>query len=290
MSLIFGLSIAYAAGQNNGSNAKPEAVAIRPVATQIASAHPIEDKTNEEASRLGTTLLERESLKRSGRRTSRETSSTSLEESSRLIPIVNQKDIRPKDQKLLSDILNWMTPLCRQNLKNLVVRYDRRADRGQSTSSTVLLRGGMQHDETIAVMIHECGHIVDLGAYKGMPSAETSNFPDGPTPTYNDDPSILFYQISWQNPWKKKMESSKEDFVSGYAMTDPWEDVAESIVYYALHEDVFRRRAENNEALMKKLNWVETYVFGEEFETAPASEIDESIVWDVTKLVHGLAF
>ena len=271
ISLIFGLSIAYATIDSNSTDSESEAIIVKPVAKQIASAHPVEEN------RVILSAPSKEPV-------------AIAKSETPLLPIVNQKNIRPKDQKLLSEVLNWMTPLCRQNLKHLVVRYDRKADRGQSTSSTILLRGGMPVDETVAVMIHECGHIIDLGAHKGTPSAGTSGFPDGPTPTYNDDPSILFYQISWQNPWKRKMNATEEDFISGYAMSDPWEDVAESIVYYALHEDVFRKRAAENEALMKKLEWVETYVFGEEFETAPMSGIDEGIVWDVTKLAHGLAF
>ncbi len=252
---------------------KSETPTVRPVATQIASAHPV-----------GTLSSSDHAPKREARLVhgSREASS--------ILPIVNHKDIRPKDQKLLSDVLKWMTPLCRQNLKHLVVRYDQRADRGQSTSSTILLRGGMPRDETIAVMIHECGHIVDLGAYKGTSSAGTSEFPDGPTPTYNNDTSLIFYHISWQNPWKRKMEAAEEDFVSGYAMSDPWEDVAESIVYYALHEDIFRKRAESNEALMKKLEWVETYVFDEEFEALSSEIEDGDVVWDITKLPHSLSF
>lgn len=207
---------------------------------------------------------------------------------SSLLPVVDQDDIEPADRLLLDKALRWMPPLCRNQLKHLVVRYDEKAERGQATASAIILRGGMAKSETVAVLIHECGHVIDLGAYKGTARSGESRFPDGDAPTYNDDLSVEFYQISWQNSLKRKGSAGKSDFVSGYAMKDPWEDFSESIVYFALHQEEFVERAETNEALAAKLAWVEAYVFGPEFKTAESGSWDGEIVWDVTKMEHGL--
>jgi len=209
---------------------------------------------------------------------------------SNILPVVNQEDIRPEDREMLDVVLRWMPPLCRNHLSNLIVRYDSHAARGQATASAILLRGGMSHAETAAVLIHECGHVMDLGALRGSLVSGESPFPDGTIPAYSDDPSVLFYSISWKNSFMRKRSSSKSDFVSGYAMQDPWEDLAESIAYYALHEQAFRERAEKNESIARKLAWVETHIFGPEFVTAPNDSWDGEIVWDVTKMEYDPAF
>ncbi len=209
---------------------------------------------------------------------------------SSVLPVVDQEDIRPEDRLLLDAVLRWMPPLCRNQLRHLVVRYDPKAERGQATSSAILLRGGMTKQETAAVLIHECGHVIDLGAYQGTMSSGESRFPDGDTPTYNDDPSVEFYKISWQNSLMRKGSARKNDFVSGYAMKDPWEDIGESIVYFALHQEEFVERAKTNEALAQKLAWVEAYVFGPSFQVAESGAWDGEIVWDVTKMEHNLVF
>lgn len=206
-----------------------------------------------------------------------------------LLPIVDRDDIQKDDQVLIGSVLRYLPPLCRNNLENLVVRYDAEAERGQSTSHTMLLRGGMPRKEMIAVLVHECGHIIDLGGLRGSPDTDESVYPDGMVPTYEDDPSVAFYQISWQNSTKLRADSLREDFVSGYAKTDPWEDLAESFAYYILHEQSFRDRATVNEALAAKLAWMETNVIGVKFHTPPSMVWDGEIVWDVTKLPHQLA-
>ncbi|HLC76130.1 MAG TPA: hypothetical protein VJB82_03395 [Candidatus Peribacterales bacterium] len=217
-------------------------------------------------------------------------SQTKVHAVSNVLPVVDQEGIKPEDRMFLDSVLRWMTPLCRNHLSNLIVRYDAKAERGQATASTILLRGGMSKKETAAVLIHECGHVIDLGAHTGTSDSGESAFPDGDVPAYNNDPSVLFYSISWKNSFTRKSNSSRSDFVDGYSMQDPWEDLADSVAYYALHQEAFQERAEKNESIARKLAWVETYVFGPEFTTAPSEPWDGEIVWDVTKLEHGLTF
>jgi hypothetical protein len=205
-----------------------------------------------------------------------------------LLTVVDQDDIRPGDKILLDKILRWMPPPCRNNIDQLVVRYDPKAERGLSSASTILLRGGMSMPETIAVMIHECGHIIDLGGLQGTRAAEESVFPDGPVATFADDPSVAFYTISWETTRRRRSSARSEDFVSGYAQDDPFEDLAESVTYYALHKKAFEERAKTNGAIAKKLAWVKTYVFTDDSLLPESKGWDGKVVWDVTKLEHTL--
>ena len=205
-----------------------------------------------------------------------------------LLPILHKESIKPKDRELLHKVLTWMPVACRGYLENLVLRYDPKTHRGQATSRSIILRGGMSAQETAAVLIHECGHIADLGALKGRSSSGKSKYPDGNTPVYNDDPSVEFYEISWKNSKQQRADARSEDFVSGYAQHDPFEDVAESIIYYALHREAFEQRAIENKAIAAKLAWVKKYVYPPTFQTAKSKPWDGDIVWDITKLPHEL--
>lgn len=236
-----------------------------------------------------------------------------------LLPIVSQPDITLSDQIFLDHVLRQAPTLCRESIKHLVVRYPSTTlkpgdiERGQATASTMILRGPLamlakqEQAEMIGVIFHECGHIVDLGALQGSPRSGESAYPDGHVPTFNDDPSRAFYEISWETPTKLRRGARKEDFVSGYAKkSDAFEDLAESFVYYALHERAFRERAGSSPVLARKLAWLETHVF-KDFHSPIASESwpagrssakiakqsegwDGTIAWDVTKLEHMLEF
>ena len=207
-----------------------------------------------------------------------------------ILPVINQRDIRPQDRPLLDKTLKWLPEICRDNLENLVVRYKPKAQRGQATASTILIRGEMSEQETISIMTHECGHIADLGGLNGSSRAGKSIYPDGPTATYNDDPSVSFYSISWQNSTKRKSGSMNADFVSGYSKSDPFEDFAESFILYALHNNAFKNMANQNDALMSKYIFMRDVVFGESFTPLSSSYAgSEDRVWDVTKLDHKLS-
>jgi hypothetical protein len=197
--------------------------------------------------------------------------------------------IREGDREIIRSALLWFPASCREHLRHLVVRYHPSAERGLSTSNTILLRGGMSKEETVAVLFHECGHIMDLGVLRGTAEAGLSAYPDGSVPTYANDPSTLFYAVSWDTSERRRADAQREDFVSGYAMEDPFEDLAESVVYNALHERAFRQRAKGNSALAQKIAWLERYVFGPHFQAAPSDNWNGEIIWDTTKLPHALA-
>ena len=52
-----------------------------------------------------------------------------------------------------------------------------------------------------------------------------------------------------------------EDFVSGYALTNDYEDFAESLTMFVLFNEEFAQRAQKNEALKKKYLFLQDFVF-----------------------------
>ena len=141
--------------------------------------------------------------------------------------------------------------------------------------------------EIISVIIHELGHVVDLGGLTGTYSNNPQNiseFHDGALQFYNDDLSLLFYNISW-TPKSPKADSTTLDFVGGYARYDMFEDFAESFVLYINHGKYFKALALQNKKLRNKYVFFKYYIFnGKEFNTG---EIPDNLLvrsWDITQL------
>lgn len=173
-------------------------------------------------------------------------------------------------------------------LQELTFRVDDKGTRGLAGSDRMILRTeGVSDQELASVSIHELGHIVDLGMFKGTSSSGTSNFKDGTSPIYMNDLSIDFYSISWVTETKLRSDASSSDFVSGYAMSDPFEDFAETFVYYVLQGKEFKRLASEDDALQEKYNFMKFDVFqGKEFLDNDESYMTTSLnnrPWDATK-------
>ena len=83
-----------------------------------------------------------------------------------------------------------------------------------------------------------------------------------------------------------KAASKTQDFVSWYAMTNMYEDFAESFNFYVLHNLEFQKRAWKSEKLLKKYKFFRKYVFTDwEFVTDEYSfKIEKDYIWDTTKL------
>jgi hypothetical protein len=114
---------------------------------------------------------------------------------------------------------------------------------------------------------------------------------DGANPVYSDDPSLDFYKISFENQTTLKDIASDLDFVSGYAMSDPYEDFAESYAYYILHGNEFRELAQNNESLNQKYGYLKTRIFdGNEYFNGDESHNVELYTrqYDVTVLPYDM--
>ena len=168
------------------------------------------------------------------------------------------------------------------SLSEIKLFFSKRNPRGLSNSHLIELRcGSLNENEIVGVFVHELGHIIDLGKMKGT-SSISSNFVDGRFKIPTDDPSVSFYRLSWQNEKKQKALAVREDFVSGYAMSDPFEDFAESFNFYVLHGKDFRAIKKESHTLAKKYEFLKNEVFeGIEFDSMRSTKNGKR-VWDST--------
>lgn len=131
----------------------------------------------------------------------------------------------------------------------------------------------MPESEYLSVLVHEFGHYFDIYSF------QKNRF---------GDESEKFYTISWSTPTSMKSEMRPTDFVSGYAMTNQYEDFAESYVYYILHNRAFLQKASQSPILAQKYAFFQTYVFEKnEFYKQNFSLPDEPVknyYWDITKI------
>lgn len=205
-----------------------------------------------------------------------------------LLPVVNQKDILPRQRTIADEVLRALPPSCRRNLRNFYVTYDKSPrNRGLGGESTIIVTGTVRDSEFRALIVHECGHITDLGGLRGYDLSRPSMFIDGTTPITGDDPSVLFYQISWLTPTVMQPGTMAADFVSGYAETDPFEDFAETYAYYVLQQREFAKIAAKNPILQAKYDFMSRIVFAGEQKVADGRHTrGRSIPWDVTRLPY----
>ena len=125
--------------------------------------------------------------------------------------------------------------------------------------------------EALAVSIHEFWHFIDLYILKK---------------NVFKDLSYDFYDISWSETNILKSNSKLEDFVSGYAMTNCYEDFAETFAFYILHNEEFQLRMKQSLKLQEKYNFMKKYIFpkGEFITNEFSAKIEQKNIWDTTKL------
>jgi len=210
-----------------------------------------------------------------------------VEVASTLLPVVRQKDIKSEHQILADQVLRALPSTCRDNLKNFYVNYEPGAARGLGGASTIIITGSVPAAEFIALLVHECGHVVDLGGLQGTPASGASAFADGSTVIYNNDPSVAFYSISWENAHKLKVGSKESDSVSGYALSDAFENFAETFAFYALQEKEFKRLAETNAVMRAKYEFMRDTVFAGTPTLATGKFVRGTRApWDITLLPY----
>ncbi len=177
------------------------------------------------------------------------------------------------------------------SLRNLILDYNPKAYRGLGGKSIIILRAvNMDSEEFFGVMIHEIGHNVDLGYLAETDKKKKSEFNDGKKSVYEGDLSLDFYRISWENDKKRKKTASNPDFVSGYAMTDPFEDFAETYIYYVLHNKDFKSKTQTSDKLLEKYQFMKNKIFdGKEFDTGEylTGKLNNR-PWDITVLNYDL--
>lgn len=193
-------------------------------------------------------------------------------------------------KSLVYRTLKSLPPEPVKKLKHLTLYFADTGRRGLGGGNTIILRcQNVTDEELVGVLVHEMGHIMDTGTMEGTPSAGKSSFKDGSKPIYNNDPSLDFYRLSWSTDTSMKLNATKYDFVSGYAMTDPFEDFSESYAYYVLHGNEFRKLVQENEILQKKYEFLKNRVFdGKEYFNGNDEVEAEKRHFDVTVLPYDL--
>lgn len=189
---------------------------------------------------------------------------------------------------LVYEVFSVMPPKIVNNVENLTLYFNDHGRRGLGGGSTIILRcQNMTDKELISVLVHELGHIEDTGVLTGSDGIKASEFMDGSNPVVLDDPSLEFYRISFRNELTLKSGSTKMDFVTGYAMTDPYEDFAETFNFYLLHGEIFREMKTENPQLQAKYDFMKNRVFeGQEFyyESEKVLSLEDYRVYDSTTL------
>lgn len=205
-----------------------------------------------------------------------------------LLPVVDQEDILPRHRILADKVLRALPSHCRDNLQNFYVNYDKNAaNRGLGGEKTIIIIGTVPDREFMALLIHECGHVTDLGGLRGSQIGGGTSFFDGNTPIYGNDPSVAFYALSWISADLNHPGSKDSDFVSGYAAADPFEDFAEAYAFFALQKDVFKKLAEKNPVLKAKYDFMDQVVFANKEPVAQGQYVPKkNVPWDVTKLPY----
>ncbi|MDA9129315.1 putative zinc-binding metallopeptidase [Candidatus Gracilibacteria bacterium] len=130
----------------------------------------------------------------------------------------------------------------------------------------------MSDEEFLGVLVHEFAHYYDIH------SLERNSF---------GDVSEAFYNISWDSVSIIKPGQSQAGFVSGYAMTNQYEDFAESYLYYVLHNADFLQKALRSKVLAQKYTFFQKNVFTKnEFYNTDFGGASEGAdyYWDITKL------
>ena len=177
-----------------------------------------------------------------------------------------------------------------QSVKNIILDFDKTAHRGYGGNGMIILRAvDMGSAEFVGVLVHEIGHNVDSSFLKPADNRKVSAFMDMNNPVYQSDNSVRFYSISWMDEKTMKNSAVNMDFVSGYAMSDPFEDFAETYAYYVLHGNDFRALTATSAALYAKYNFMKDVVFnGQEFDTDDGKVEANNRPWDVTLIGYDL--
>ncbi len=150
-----------------------------------------------------------------------------------------------------------------KNLRELTMYYTNDGRRGLGGDGVIILRClNVDKDELAAVFTHEVGHVVDASYLTGTQKSGHSGFYDFGKEVPVDDASLSFYKISWNDSKNLKKSARENDFVSLYAMSDPFEDFAETYMFYRIHGSSFRLLAATNSLLKAKYDFMKNSVFG----------------------------
>lgn len=119
--------------------------------------------------------------------------------------------------------------------------------RGRMQGRLISLSAGVSRDsEFLKLFVHELGHYIDIYVLTSIDRVDTSS---------------NFYAISWKSTNVKRSTESISSFVTGYALTNQYEDFAESLVFYIFHNRIFEDRAMRNDSIRQKYLFFQKYLF-----------------------------
>ena len=115
----------------------------------------------------------------------------------------------------------------------------------------------LSYREFMDVFTHEMWHIIDLWVIQWSEWLKLDDiYTEFGQPSFAiDDKSLDFYKISRSNENTTYKETSYKDFVSGYGMSNPFEDFAECQNMYINHQNTFAKMAEDSLQLKSKLEF-----------------------------------
>lgn len=200
--------------------------------------------------------------------------------------LLDDAGIRQSQRADAEEVLNLFPESCLEHLRTFVVSYDGSLQRrGYAGKTTVMVDGTVK--EFQAVLLHEMSHFWDLSAcLSGTPNSAPSPFTDAGETFPLSDPSVDFYRISWTASNVRRAESKDADFFSGYAASDTFEDLAESVTYVLLQPETARARALSNPILQRKYDWVMRTFPQTGFATGTPHWDGKTIPWDATRIAY----
>ncbi|MDP3975900.1 MAG: hypothetical protein Q8P95_03200 [bacterium] len=189
-----------------------------------------------------------------------------------------KRSIEPLHTTQIATALSIMPADFLSRIQKVYIVYgDDKMRRGMSGVGVVFMKGELV--DFFTVLVHEFGHIFDL--HREVASGSKSNFFDGQYRLLQEDPSVTYYEHSWRNNHERLGGDS--DFASGYAMSDPFEDFAETFALYVLQHPTFAQWAQSSEVMARKFAFLKGDVFAGR--TFSVSKRYSARPYDVTKML-----
>lgn len=191
-------------------------------------------------------------------------------------------------KNLDANIKRWSNPS--ETLTAMLINEKKWSRRWSANWDTITVNvWWMEYDnEFFQVISHEMGHIIDLWWLKWKSAKKSKVFTEFNKEVFSiDDPSIEYYKYSWSSEKVRKTWMTREDFCSGYWMSDPFEDFAECHNLYLNHHDYFRHIAFANDTVKNKYNFFSNlygWKYINDSEARYESWADSYRAWDTTKL------
>lgn len=186
--------------------------------------------------------------------------------------------------------INTSTGL-RDAIRSINIYKDESARRGSAGSHFVKMNTLKieSYREFWEVFTHEVWwHILDLWVITDdFSSSLHPDYTEFGEPTFGlNDRSLKFYRISWLDEYTRRADSTSDDFVSGYAMRDIFEELAEFSNAWINHNALVREMAKTNTKIAQKVELFEE-LFGDRYIISDAQRLGvfdaEKRVFDTTK-------